>query len=221
MRHYKAKRDMILRVLGKATFINGSQFVITWISPKGDVDVFASEMLQSSATRAHDAILNKEQLGKEAKRVKTELTRRWDELAELEAKGEAPTMEEAGEDPDQTLVDDFDFKFDEGESSAMAVAGSVTTPAVAQTATVPPTTTPGTQITLAPEQLDEYYTNRFEAMQQNTCKLVVKQWIKIIEPKKQMKFPYNGGEGARPTWWPEGVKHREPDHLSKTGRSMQ
>ena len=194
MRHYKAKRDMILRVLGKATFINGSQFVITWISPKGDVDVFASELLQTSATREQDAVLNKEQLGKEAKRVKAELTRRWKELAELEAKGEAPTMDdEPEEDPDRTLVEEEEER--------------------------PSTPPPEHALTLANDQLDTYYTDRFAAMQQNTCKLVVKQWIKIIEPKKQMKYPYNAGEGSKPAWWPEGVKHKEPDHLTKIGES--
>jgi hypothetical protein len=189
MRHYKAKRDMILRVLGKATFINGSQFVITWISPKGDVDVFASEMLQESATRPENPLLNREQLGKEAKRVKGELTRRWKELADLEAKGEAPTMEDDEEDPDRTLVED-------------------------ERPTTPP---PEHALTLAQPDLDEYYTSRFAAMQQNTCKLVVKQWIKIIEPKKQINYPYNGGEETKPQWWPQGVKHKEPDHLSKNG----
>lgn len=188
MRHYKAKRDMILRVLGKATFINGSQFVITWISPKGDVDVFASEMLQESATRTENPLLNKEELGKEAKRVKNELTRRREELAELEAKGEAPTMED-DEDPDKTLVDEDDVG-------------------------TPP---PAHSLTLEQDKLDEYYTDRFAAMQQNTCKMIVKHWIKIIEPKKQIRYPYNGGEESKPQWWPQSIKHREPDHLSKSG----
>ncbi|CAO1618512.1 unnamed protein product [Sympodiomycopsis kandeliae] len=59
---------------------------------------------------------------------------------------------------------------------------------------------------------------RFSQMQQGMCKTVAKAWIKIIEPKKQTRCPYNRGEEGKPDWWPEGVRHKEPDHLMKPER---
>lgn len=90
-------------------------------------------------------------------------------------------------------------------------------------ATVAPTGTPYTpsiqtrSITIRYRDLIDWYANRFDSLQQATCKLVVKAWIKVIEPKKQSKFPYNRGEDCRPDWWPEHIRHREPDHLQKPG----
>lgn len=266
-RHYKSKRDLILRALGKASFINGSQFVIAWISPKGDLDVYASEMLQNAAhgkdTQA-PTVLCREELDREAKRIKVEMAKRWDEIRRLEEKGEAPVMEsdgndneegavdvEEGEDieqhtdskatiaeidPDQTLVDEPELdhlsmytnvagpstlkkSFSNPIMHSGAGAGAMIS---AYPSTATRASTPGPQlhaITLTPETADQYYAARFAALQQATCKLVVKAWIKVIEPKKQMKFPYNKGEDLKPSWWPAGVRHREPDHLSKLGES--
>lgn len=273
----------MLRLLGKASFINGSQFVIAWISPKGEVDVYASEMLQSAVAPTNDAVLRREQLSKEAKRVKGELARRWEDIARLEAAGQAPTMEDEDEagaagveaeeddeveeadetkelkaedfesfegeddfDPDQTLVEedialqfakgDLDFtplkpittstpfdappaySYDRSPSTNLLPASLTPSHGVGLGITCPATPQPsGHTITLSPSEVEGYYSQRFSALQQATCKLVTKAWIKIIEPKKQMRFPYKNGEGLKPTWWPEGVRHREPDHLSKTG----
>lgn len=257
-RHYKSKRDLILRALGKASFINGSQFVIAWISPKGEVDLYASELLQT-AVHGKDpnvpSVLNHKELDGQAARIKVETVKRWEDIRRLEEQGEAPVMEDDGGaddnadvdvdeddatveiDPDQTLVDDgeIDIKLLTGMTAtagpAITVAGpstvkkpasmaSTVTPAYPTTATRD--STPGPQlhtITLLPDGVDAYYTARFAALQQTTCKLVVKNWIKVIEPKKQMKFPYNKGEDLKPQWWPQGVRHREPDHLSKQGES--
>lgn len=46
-RHYKNKRDHVLRALGKAAYINGSHFAIMWVSARGDVETYASQALQS------------------------------------------------------------------------------------------------------------------------------------------------------------------------------
>ncbi|ORX39933.1 hypothetical protein BD324DRAFT_244629 [Kockovaella imperatae] len=217
-RHYKSKRDLILRALGKASFINGSQFVIAWISPKGEVDVYASELLQTSVSNKEGGILCRKELDREATRVKGEMGRRWEDIRRLEESGEAPSMEddEAQDetfeeddmdvDPDRTMVDD-----DDSMKKTLQGLGL----------TAPRPNTPASSmhtLTLAPDATENYYTSRFAALQQATCKLVVKAWIKVIEPKKQMKFPYNKGEELKPLWWPEGVRHREPDHLSKTER---
>jgi len=58
---------------------------------------------------------------------------------------------------------------------------------------------------------------RFRQLQQLCCKIVSKAWIKVIEPKKQTRFPYNRGEESKPEWWPDDVRHKEPDHLMKPG----
>lgn len=60
---------------------------------------------------------------------------------------------------------------------------------------------------------------RFRQLQQLCCKIVSKAWIKVIEPKKQTRFPYNRGEESKPEWWPDDVRHKEPDHLMKPGIS--
>ncbi|EFR00508.1 hypothetical protein MGYG_03511 [Nannizzia gypsea CBS 118893] len=78
------------------------------------------------------------------------------------------------------------------------------------------------------EKIEAYYESAFRAFQQINCRQVAKAYIKIIEPRKQVKHPYNGGRGApgekgdpektKPDWWPTGVIHREPDHLKKPER---
>lgn len=63
-----------------------------------------------------------------------------------------------------------------------------------------------------------YLYNCFEEFQQIPCKLLSKAWIKVIEPKKQSKYPYKQGESSKPYWWPANCIHREPDHLKKDER---
>jgi hypothetical protein len=245
-RHYKSKRDLILRALGKASFINGSQFVIAWISPKGEVDVYASELLQAAVSPKEGGVLSRKELEREATRVRGEMGRRWEEIRRLEEAGEAPSLEddaeEGGEqedaedednseeiDADRTLVDDMPPKLID-INMANSLAGNAlkkpsptammsTFPAAAARSSTP--SPPMHTLTLAPPAIENYYASRFAALQQATCKLVVKAWIKVIEPKKQMKFPYNKGEELKPAWWPEGVRHREPDHLSKQGEHSE
>lgn len=66
----------------------------------------------------------------------------------------------------------------------------------------------------------KYYEYAFASLQRVNCGNLAKAIIKRIEPKKQVRHPYNGGksgnsEETKPNWWPEGVPHREPDHLRK------
>ncbi len=63
-----------------------------------------------------------------------------------------------------------------------------------------------------------YLYNCFEEFQQIPCKLLAKAWIKVIEPKKQSKYPYKLGNSSKPYWWPGNCIHREPDHLKKDER---
>ncbi|VEU22448.1 DEKNAAC103602 [Brettanomyces naardenensis] len=67
-------------------------------------------------------------------------------------------------------------------------------------------------------EVNNYLFNCFEELQQIPCKLLAKQWIKLIEPRKQSTHPYNKGESTRPSWWPDDARHKEPDHLKKGER---
>ena len=67
------------------------------------------------------------------------------------------------------------------------------------------------------EEVTTFLETRFRQLQQLCCKIVAKAWIKVIEPKKQTRYPYNRGEESKPDWWPIDVRHKEPDHLMKPG----
>lgn len=66
--------------------------------------------------------------------------------------------------------------------------------------------------------LNLQYDKLFSALTQSVCKIVAKEWIKFIEPRKQATHPYKFGDDSRPPWWPAKVKHTEPDHMDKDGR---
>lgn len=78
--------------------------------------------------------------------------------------------------------------------------------------------------------LRRYYEKAFEGLQQINCRILAKAYIKLVEPRKQVNYPYNGRkiisgtsqqfdpELTKPAWWPAGVTHREPDHLLKNGK---
>jgi hypothetical protein len=75
-----------------------------------------------------------------------------------------------------------------------------------------------------------YYEKIFQNLQQTNCRIIAKAYIKLVEPRKQVNYPYNGRkivegrtqqldpEATKPPWWPQGVSHREPDHLPKVGK---
>ncbi|OOG00580.1 hypothetical protein ASPCADRAFT_511544 [Aspergillus carbonarius ITEM 5010] len=78
--------------------------------------------------------------------------------------------------------------------------------------------------------LRRYYEKAFDSLQQINCRILAKAYIKLVEPRKQVNYPYNGRkiisgssqqfdpELTKPAWWPSGVTHREPDHLLKAER---
>ncbi|OJJ41556.1 hypothetical protein ASPWEDRAFT_271934 [Aspergillus wentii DTO 134E9] len=82
------------------------------------------------------------------------------------------------------------------------------------------------------EKVLAYYESALKHFQQLNCRHIAKAFIKFIEPRKQVKHPYNGGrppvgsapgekgdpEKTKPEWWPAGVVHKEPDHLKKAQR---
>ena len=82
------------------------------------------------------------------------------------------------------------------------------------------------------DTIRQFYYLKFQQMQQIPCKHIAKAWVRVIHPKKQGKFPYNGGKKARalgiiedagrvtaPGWWPplNHCRHREPDHIKRMG----
>ena len=81
--------------------------------------------------------------------------------------------------------------------------------------------------------LRRYYEKAFEDFQQLNCRAIAKSYIKLVEPRKQVHYPYNGRrsiagvaqtdnpEQTKPGWWPAGVVHKEPDHLLKPGESLR
>ncbi|KAL1953836.1 hypothetical protein VTO42DRAFT_2131 [Malbranchea cinnamomea] len=78
------------------------------------------------------------------------------------------------------------------------------------------------------KKIELYYRQAFITLQQLNCRTLAKAYIKMIEPRKQVRHPYNGGrvgpgetpdpEKTKPSWWPAGVIHKEPDHLKKAER---
>lgn len=80
-------------------------------------------------------------------------------------------------------------------------------------------------------RLKKYYEKAFDSFQQLNCRVIAKAFIKLVEPRKQVNYPYNGRrassspggerradpEMTKPPWWPAGVTHKEPDHLLKPG----
>ncbi|KAH2834436.1 hypothetical protein KXW76_003735 [Aspergillus fumigatus] len=78
--------------------------------------------------------------------------------------------------------------------------------------------------------LRRYYQKAFESLQQINCRIIAKAYVKLVEPRKQVNYPYNGRkviagisrqldpEMTKPAWWPHGVTQREPDHLPKVER---
>lgn len=77
-----------------------------------------------------------------------------------------------------------------------------------------------------------YYAAAFKKLQQFNCRIVAKAYIKAVEPRKQVNYPYNGkrvvngfaqqftSSETKPPWWPHGVSHKEPDHLPKKGTRL-
>ncbi|CAG8970706.1 hypothetical protein HYALB_00001487 [Hymenoscyphus albidus] len=73
------------------------------------------------------------------------------------------------------------------------------------------------------DKVEQYYVVRFKDMQQSSCKVMGKAFVKLVEPKKQTHHPYTGGNAGAPPWWPptigeNHVRHKEPDHLLKPER---
>ncbi|KAJ1573073.1 hypothetical protein NDA12_004684 [Ustilago hordei] len=245
-RHYKKKRDHVLRALGKAAYINGSHFAIMWLSARGHVETYASQALQS---RLEDWFV-KGGIADEAKQI---VQRQSGEIGgsmrifedhageEQGEEDEGEQKQEREQEQEDVLLDPTTSNADKGEgrkarrgrplaplntaianqhflrsrssfphSTGMVWGNSISSP---------PTRTPLYEISLKTFSARTAFLElRFGQLQQGVCKTVAKAWIKIIEPKKQTRCPYNKGEAGKPHWWPACVRHKEPDHLIKAER---
>jgi hypothetical protein len=82
------------------------------------------------------------------------------------------------------------------------------------------------QLTIGDEaEVEKFYFVRFKDMQQSSCKVMGKAFVKLVEPKKQTHHPYTKGDAKAPPWWPKAagenyIRHREPDHLLKPGEGV-
>ncbi|BFZ59389.1 hypothetical protein YB2330_000398 [Saitoella coloradoensis] len=282
-RHFKNKRDQILRALGKASYINGSQFAILWVNSRGDSEMYASQVFQQKLS----AWFNDQVLA-EAKELVAH-----NSSAETEAKAERMNYEDmfgpAGKEEDMSgdeeLGEDDSMNMEAGPpkmnfttaapklgvrqpvayvannqlraqglrrtfsmpgampevyrpASAAAVAAAASLQlSQSQTHRPAPLNLSHTSnasldaglplsgsIEYKPltignsDEVTQFMETRFRQLQQMVCKIVSKAWIKIIEPRKQTRYPYNKGEDSRPDWWPHDVRHKEPDHLMKPER---
>ncbi|KAL8764210.1 MAG: hypothetical protein Q9184_000179 [Pyrenodesmia sp. 2 TL-2023] len=87
------------------------------------------------------------------------------------------------------------------------------------------------------ERITAFIRQTADYLGQLLLKTILKLMIKMYEPGKQTRFPYNGGDrrsddpanpgrDTAPPWWPEqanwkggfGCRHREPDHVFKKER---
>ncbi|WFD30348.1 hypothetical protein MSPP1_001366 [Malassezia sp. CBS 17886] len=254
-RHFRCKRDQVLRALGKASYINGSQFTILWVSPRGDVETYASAALQD---RLNDWF-RKSGIVDEAR----ECTRAYKAApmqppdtitAEDLLEDVADDMSSTGQTPGAPLMDDpfldswpakmpgpspewsaalrkrstpGDTSISEAEvpphaagrsmSATHARSHSIASASGSRAAASP--ALPQHTVALADKAARTAMLElRFNQLQQVMCKMIAKEWIKAVEPKKQTKWPYNKGDDGRPPWWPACVRHREPDHLMKPER---
>lgn len=127
LRHYRFKRDQILKALGKASFVNGSHFAIVLTNSNGDSDVYSSSAFRNKLPSWFDASFLEEARGcvEEQSRVKEGL-----ELGDLEEStfgresrasvygidGEIMRVEEDGEDGFQEVW----IEFEETEETEVA-----------------------------------------------------------------------------------------------------
>lgn len=82
--------------------------------------------------------------------------------------------------------------------------------------------------TLGGGEIEKWFHDAFEAMQQATCREVAMIWIKTVHPTKQSTHPYTGKsslsdqpnpEATKPPYWPTDVSHRLPHRIPKPGKA--
>lgn len=238
-RHWKTKREFVTKAANKASHVDGSHYLLVCVTPKGNIEVHASEHFFDDASQTRiDGVVNWDVLRRRATMIQTKNEERWSEIERQEKR-----FGVEGEDAEEDAADDDDVASSKGARShrgstvdfdpslmdpasveAAAAAQGRHTPAPGQHVFSAAKTSPMRPIaalTINPMMLESVYVERFTHLGQTVCANILKAWIKVVEPKKQTKYPYKnkrGDEGKAPPWWPVGMRHIEPDHLHKEER---
>lgn len=227
-RHWKTKREFVTKAANKASHVDGSHYMLVCVTPKGSIEVHASEHFHDDANQLkHDGVINWDVLRRRVLTIKERNEERWQEIQRQEKRfgieGEAD--DEEGDDAEDGGGGDEDRSTGEASAPPTAASGRATPSMMGQQPSFPvirrPPPTPFSSVTVTPDSLDQEYQSRFEHLGQTVCANILKAWIKVVEPKKQTKYPYKdkkGKEGRAPPWWPTGMRHIEPDHLHKDER---
>ncbi|KTW28328.1 uncharacterized protein T551_02747 [Pneumocystis jirovecii RU7] len=281
-RHFKCRRDRILRALCRSCYINKSNFAILLVNAKGDYETYASEAFQGQLKSwFNQKVLNDAKslalaYQKSTETFRNELIRKTAENKEnisfnVENFGEGIVSNALHEESlsdflssdslksktadslyeesltnniselDSDLSKSFHFK-NHPKKKVLPLASNINNqncevknnlnrpclselaslnssnvrdencPSVSREHKYKPLVIGNTHEVIA------FMESRFKELQQSVCKIVAKAWIKVMEPKKQTRHPYNKGDESKPSWWPNNVRHKEPDHLMKPER---
>ncbi|WOO84460.1 putative protein [Vanrija pseudolonga] len=222
-RHWKTKREFVTKAANKASHVDGSHYLLICVAPKGNIEVHASEYFYDDANQHKaDGIINWEVLRGRAEFIQTRNESRWQEVERQEKRfgleDDADDEDnEDGEDVDSNDLSLGDLNLPDTPTGGQTQLMSTFSASNPSKMTIGPVSS----ITVTPATIDREYHARFEHLGQNVCANVLKAWIKVVEPKKQTKYPYKdkkGNEGRPPPWWPTGLRHIEPDHLHKDER---
>lgn len=260
-RHYKTKRDQILRQLCKASYINASHFAIIWTNSRGEVETFASELFQAKLGSwfPKDVVQDASATALSRRNARSKASR-----SSVVEKENVKEESEDGEGEDWNGADIVSHPVQHTQMNVvedppplplpLPAVGSMRAPVLRRTTSLPGPVEyshvkeRGRSVSFAPgtggraggkrareeegpqekryraifvgdgAAMHIFFETRLRQLQQLVCKIVAKAWIKVVEPKKQTKYPYNRGELGRPAWWPAQARHKEPDHLMKPER---
>lgn len=227
-RHWKTKREFVTKAANKASHVDGSHYLLICVTPKGNIEVHASEHFYDDTNQQRtDGVINWDVLRKRSSAIQARNVERWQEVERqekrfgVEGEGEDEDNDDDNEDG-EVSVSDLGVPGASGSdtSSVVAMGGAPVLSSFPTSSKASPAR-PVTSVTVRPDTLEQEYCMRFEHLGQGVCANVLKAWIKVVEPKKQTKFPYKdkkGNEGKPPPWWPTGMRHIEPDHLHKDER---
>lgn len=221
-RHWKTKREFVTKAANKASHVDGSHYLLVCVTPKGNIEVHASEHFYDDTNQQRsDGVINWDLLRKRATLIQNRNEERWAEVERQEKRFGVEGDEDAASDDDEGLsLTDIvpPPTAGSGPGGAAPAPGQLMS---TFSATKPQPARPIGSLQLTPDVLEQEYCSRFEHLGQSVCANVLKAWIKVVEPKKQTKYPYKdkkGNEGRPPPWWPVGMRHIEPDHLHKDER---
>jgi len=206
-RQGRNKREQILRTLDKASLTSGTQFAVILVGAKGEVETHASNAFQPFVSMWFNDTVQRT-----ASQVVLEYPQErgipQPNLDSIPVEIDYGALAMPGVLGGNLMIDNTGYVPSETKAAWLQheinLAGNVIADAH----------DPGF-LALLPPYSDQLYFPKFLLLQQRTCKIIVRCWVKAVEPKKHTRFPYQGGEDTKPDWWPLNLLHREPDHLLK------